>query len=533
MKKFAAVLISVIIAALLAVVGISACICLDNSDNIAGTDKGQGIDESVVRECKEIAPQCVLVLGCAVWEGNQPSPMLKDRLDTAIALYREGAAPRLLLSGDNRVKEYDEPDCMLKYTLEQGVPEEDIFVDYAGFSTYDSVYRAKAIFKIDRMIVVTQKYHLFRALDLCNALGITAKGAAAGQKKYTGRFNREAREVLARDKDLIKGIIKPKPALLGDEIPIEGESNASGSSDESDIPVVAIAWSNNQESYSFRSTLETVEKAGAEPVVLDMVESDALTYEEDGDLAEGKDSNNMLESSAAKQVKRSGWRNSNAEEVMEDIDCIIFPGGADVSPTLYRNEQKWHGIENDTDYSAERDVSDYLLMSYCIDNDIPTLCICRGMQMLSVVSGADMAQDIGQWFSQKGVKYTGLHRDPEKKDLVPHEVDLTSDDSLLYEMVGVDRLTGCPSWHHQAVKSVKGTRLKVTAYTRTDGIKVIEGVERKDKDFIVGLQFHPEVAVRKVAEKEDNAGDFMDYDTALSFFTELIEEGREEEREAA
>ena len=219
-------LMLIIIAAVL-VFGLSAYVTHSVKDEIAGVDTGSDISEAEAEDCRSIDPQCILVLGCAVWLDNEPSPMLKDRLDTAIALYKAGVAPKLLLSGDNSIVEYSEPDCMYKYTLAQGVPEEDIFLDFAGFSTYESVYRSHAVFKADRMIVVTQKYHLFRALKACDALGIEAKGVASNQQKYAGRYYREAREVLARVKDLFKGIIKPKPTFLGDEIPIDGDGSVT------------------------------------------------------------------------------------------------------------------------------------------------------------------------------------------------------------------------------------------------------------------------------------------------------------------
>lgn len=216
-----------IIAAGLLVLGASAYVTQSVSGEIAGTDSGEGVSAEVVKTCKSIDPQCILVLGCAVWVDNQPSPMLRDRLDTAIALYKAGAAPKLLLSGDNSIAEYSEPECMLQYTLAQGVPPEDIFLDYAGFSTYESVYRSHAVFRADRLIVVTQKYHLFRALKACNALGIDALGVASNQQKYAGRQYREAREVLARCKDLVKGWIKAKPTYLGDEIPVDGDGTVT------------------------------------------------------------------------------------------------------------------------------------------------------------------------------------------------------------------------------------------------------------------------------------------------------------------
>ena len=227
MKKHMRILSMLVVILLILVLGMSAFVTMTTSADIAGVDRGNGIGQETIDECKSIDPQCILVLGCAVWENNEPSPMLKDRLDTAIELYRKGAAPKLLLSGDNSVKEYSEPDCMLAYALKQGVPAEDIFLDFAGFSTYDSVYRANAIFRADRMIVVTQKYHLFRALKICDSLGITAKGAASNQRQYKRRCFREVREVLARDKDLVKGLLKPEPTFLGEEIPIDGDGTVT------------------------------------------------------------------------------------------------------------------------------------------------------------------------------------------------------------------------------------------------------------------------------------------------------------------
>ena len=227
MKKAVKTFVIIIVVLAVLVLGTSAFAALSASRDIAGVDTGNGISEAEAEVCRSIDPQCILVLGCAVWLNNEPSPMLKDRLDTAIALYRQGVAPKLLLSGDNSVVEYSEPDCMLQYTLAQGVPAEDIFLDYAGFSTYESVHRSHSVFKADRVIVVTQKYHLFRALKACEALGIEAKGVASNQQKYAGRYYREAREVLARVKDLFKGMIKAKPTYLGDEIPVDGDGRVT------------------------------------------------------------------------------------------------------------------------------------------------------------------------------------------------------------------------------------------------------------------------------------------------------------------
>ena len=300
-------------------------------------------------------------------------------------------------------------------------------------------------------------------------------------------------------------------------------SGCSISSDKDSNPVkVAIAWSNKQDSYSFQCILKAVKAAGAEPVVLDMVRSFDLSYDESGQIVNAKDEHGILTSNFAKLIKCNTYQNSNVRNVIKDYKCVIFPGGSDVCPTLYYNEQPWHGIVDDTEYSAERDVSDYLLMSYCLENDIPTLCICRGMQLLSILSGADMIEDIGQYMESQGIAYSNVHRDPNKKVFNAHDVDIISHDSLMYKITNEDILKSVPSWHHQVVGNVDATRLNVNALTVTDGVPIIEGVERSDKKFVIGLQFHPEVAVAKVVDKEDDATNFMNYDLAISFFRQLI-----------
>lgn len=189
---------------------------------------GQGLGDEAESEG---APQCILILGCGLRADGTPSAMLRDRLDAGIALYRAGAAPKLLMSGDNGQIEYNEPVCMLNYALEEGVPAEDIFLDFAGFSTYESIYRARDVFCVSRMIVVTQKYHMFRALHICGSLGITAEGFSADQRRYGGSIYREAREVLARNKDAFKCLIKPEPTFLGEQYPVEGDGEATHSLD--------------------------------------------------------------------------------------------------------------------------------------------------------------------------------------------------------------------------------------------------------------------------------------------------------------
>ncbi len=164
---------------------------------------------------------CILVLGAGLNAQGKPSPMLEDRLDLAIYLYQQGYSSKLLLSGDNGTEYYDEVTAMRNYVLDQGVPDSAVVCDYAGFSTYDSMYRAQGIFCVERAIVVTQGYHLSRALFIGKALDMDVYGAAADQETFNGQQARDLREIVARDKDLIKSFIKPEAKIMGDKLPIK------------------------------------------------------------------------------------------------------------------------------------------------------------------------------------------------------------------------------------------------------------------------------------------------------------------------
>ncbi len=176
---------------------------------------------------KAMDADCILVLGAGIKDDETPTPMLKDRLDLGILLYEQGVAPKLLLSGDNGTEGHNEIHVMLNYVKKAGVPEEDIFCDHAGFSTYDSMYRAKEIFSANTMVVVTQTYHEYRALYIGEKLDLTVAGAAADQMTYAGQPAREIREVLARVKDFFKVMGKPESVLGGDVIPISGSGMIS------------------------------------------------------------------------------------------------------------------------------------------------------------------------------------------------------------------------------------------------------------------------------------------------------------------
>lgn len=168
---------------------------------------------------------CILVLGCGVREDGTPSDMLCDRLTRGVELYEMGAAPKLLMSGDHGRQEYNEVAVMKQFAVDAEVPSDDVFMDHAGFSTYESIYRAKEVFQADKILIVTQKYHLYRAIHIADRLGIEAYGVDADYRSYAGQSARDLREVLARVKDWAKCIFKPEPTFLGDAIPVSGDGN--------------------------------------------------------------------------------------------------------------------------------------------------------------------------------------------------------------------------------------------------------------------------------------------------------------------
>ena len=174
---------------------------------------------------------CILVLGCYVHDSGHPSDMLADRLRRGIELYQAGASPKLLMSGDHGQRDYNEVKAMKLEAMEEGIPSEDVFMDHAGFSTYESIFRARDIFAADKIIIVTQKYHLYRALHIANALGVEAYGVAADYHTYVGQAFRELREILARNKDFATSILKPAPTHLGEMIPVSGNGDLTNDED--------------------------------------------------------------------------------------------------------------------------------------------------------------------------------------------------------------------------------------------------------------------------------------------------------------
>ena len=221
MKKILKYGITIIIIIVIIVLGINLYVKKSTSKQIMNENDSAKLSDV----------DCIIILGAGIW-GDKPSPMLEDRLLEGIKLYQNNVSDKIIMSGDHGRKEYDEVNIMKNYAIEKGIPSENIFMDHAGFSTYESIYRARDIFKAKKIVIVTQKYHLYRALYIANQVGIEAYGVGADPRQYVGAAYRELREILARDKDFVKCIFKPKPTYLGDTIPVSGNGDITNDNNQ-------------------------------------------------------------------------------------------------------------------------------------------------------------------------------------------------------------------------------------------------------------------------------------------------------------
>lgn len=214
-KKVIAILLSICILIGVGAVGINGYMILSAKEKILTVEDAAKLEDV----------DCILVLGCLVWSETTPSHMLADRLSVGVELYKSGAAPKILMSGDHGRKDYDEVNVMKNFAVDEGVESENIFMDHAGFSTYESMYRAKEVFKAKKIIIVTQGYHLPRSIYCAQALGLEAYGVSADLRNYGKELYNNTREFAARVKDFGYCIVKPEPTYLGEAVPINGDGN--------------------------------------------------------------------------------------------------------------------------------------------------------------------------------------------------------------------------------------------------------------------------------------------------------------------
>ena len=221
MKKRKIIKRIIIVLLCLAIVGTATLFIVNGHVKSSGKDRILSVEKAA--ELEDV--DCIIVLGCQVKDDGSLSHMLRDRLIRALEVYEAGAAPKLLMSGDHGREDYDEVGAMKQYAIDNGVPSENVFMDHAGFSTYETVYRAKEVFEADKVIIITQEYHLYRALYIAEQLGVEAYGVSSDLNTYGGQSMRDAREVLARCKDWLMCIFKPEPTCLGEAIPVSGNGD--------------------------------------------------------------------------------------------------------------------------------------------------------------------------------------------------------------------------------------------------------------------------------------------------------------------
>lgn len=207
MKRVVGVLLVGAVAAVLVVAGTNAAVTMTSKSSIVSTEEASGYDADAI-----------VVLGASVLSDGTPSRILQDRLDAAIELYFAGAAPKLIMSGDNSTVSYNEVRGMKNYAISQGVPSEDVFCDHAGFSTYETMYRARHVFGAERIVIATQTYHLYRAIYDANGLGMEAIGVASDYRTYSGQAWYDLREIPARTKDFFYVIAQTPSTFVGDPI---------------------------------------------------------------------------------------------------------------------------------------------------------------------------------------------------------------------------------------------------------------------------------------------------------------------------
>ena len=207
LQKALGIAVSGLAAAVILLAGTNAAVVLSTADDLQKVD-----------DLSNYQADAIVVLGALVHPDGSPSHILQDRLDCGAALYAAGAAPKIIVSGDNGTKTYNEVEAMKRYLVEQGIPSEDVFCDHAGFSTYESIYRAKHVFGCNRIVVATQTYHLYRALYAAQALGLEAVGTPSEARAYGGQLWFSTREAAARMKDFFKVITQPPSTFVGDPI---------------------------------------------------------------------------------------------------------------------------------------------------------------------------------------------------------------------------------------------------------------------------------------------------------------------------
>lgn len=218
LKAFSAIL-RIVLAIILICLAMNGAICISSHDRVLSDVSG----------LDGVTNDCIVVLGCAVYSDGTLSDMLRERLDKAVELYFAGAAPKILVTGDHSGEYYNEVNPMKEYAVSKGVPAKDVYVDHYGVNTYDSIWRAANTFGLEKIVIVSQKYHLYRSVYCAEYLGMNAYGVAADTKVFPHQFNREVRELISRTKIFVNRFLKPEAKYYGDSINMDESGNNTNS----------------------------------------------------------------------------------------------------------------------------------------------------------------------------------------------------------------------------------------------------------------------------------------------------------------
>lgn len=208
--RLLAAVLAIAFAVVLVFAGTNAAAILTTQDDIVDQQAAASFDADAI-----------IVLGASVYPDGTPSGILQDRLDDGIALYFAGAAPKIIMSGDNGTESYNECWAMKQYAISQGVPSEDVFCDHAGFSTYETMYRARHVFGADRVVIATQTYHLYRAVYDAQGVGMEAIGVPSDYGEYVNQSWYDFREIFARAKDFFQVLFSVPSTFVGDPISLD------------------------------------------------------------------------------------------------------------------------------------------------------------------------------------------------------------------------------------------------------------------------------------------------------------------------
>ena len=208
--RLLAAVLAIAVAVVLVFAGTNAAAILTTQDDIVDQQAAASFDADAI-----------IVLGASVYPDGTPSGILQDRLDDGIALYFAGAAPKIIMSGDNGTESYNECWAMKQYAISQGVPSEDVFCDHAGFSTYETMYRARHVFGADRVVIATQTYHLYRAVYDAQGVGMEAIGVPSDYGEYVNQSWYDFREIFARTKDFFQVLFSVPSTFVGDPISLD------------------------------------------------------------------------------------------------------------------------------------------------------------------------------------------------------------------------------------------------------------------------------------------------------------------------